>query len=76
VDPSSIVTQTKGADYLVASLHRYTWLLKYANNLCKKKSMDISTIFGEEIQICSDMINLLPSKIDRMHFLGEGGLDF
>jgi hypothetical protein len=38
--------------------------------------MDINTIFGEEIQICSDMINLLPSKIDRMHFLGEGGLDF
>jgi len=76
VDPSSIVTQTSGADYLVASLHRYTWLFKYANNLCKKKSIDINTIFGEEIQICSDMINLLPSKIDRMHFLGEGGLDF
>lgn len=61
-------------DYLVASLHRYDWLSKYSIQLCLKKSLDIDTVFGAEVKICSDMVELLPSKIDRMHFHGESGL--
>ena len=34
----------------------------------------IYSIFGDEYQICQDMVQLLPPKIDRMHFLGEKGL--
>jgi KIF-1 binding protein C terminal len=62
------------ADYLVASLHRYDWLSKYSIQLCLKKSLDIDTVFGAEVKICNDMVELLPSKIDRMHFHGESGL--
>lgn len=61
-------------DYLVSSLHRYDWLSKYSVQLCSRKSQDIDTVFGVEVKICHDMVELLPSKIDRMHFHGESGL--
>lgn len=71
---SGSYSSTNKADYLVASLHRYDWLSKYSIQLCRKKSLDIDTVFGAEVKICNDMVELLPSKIDRMHFHGESGL--
>ena len=65
---------TEGSEFLVLSLKRHDWLLKYTPTICKRKNMEINTIFKEEYQICKDMVELLPSKIDRMHFLGEAGL--
>ena len=61
-------------DYLVSSLHRYDWLSKYSIQLCLRKSLDIHAVFGAEVKICNDMVELLPSKLDRMHFHGESGL--
>ena len=61
-------------DYLVSSLHRYDWLSKYSIQLCLRKSLDIDAVFGAEVKICNDMVELLPSKLDRMHFHGESGL--
>ena len=63
-----------GAEYLVLSVTRYTWLVKFGVQLCEKKGVSIDDIFKNEYQICKDMVELLPAKIDRMHFGGEGGL--
>lgn len=62
------------AHFLVACLRRYEWLAKYATKLCAKRALDLSQTFGEEHKICEEMVRLLPSKIDRMCFLGESGL--
>lgn len=58
------------------ALKHYQWLLKYAPELADKKSVDIQTIFHEELSICKEMVELLPSKIDRMFHLGESMLAF
>ena len=60
--------------FMVCSLHKYQWLLANAPTICEKKSVSINDVFGEEIIICREMVALLPSKIDRMHYLGESGL--
>jgi KIF-1 binding protein C terminal len=62
------------AGHLVASLHRYDWLSKFGKQLCVRKGADLEDLFGAEMRICTDMVELLPSKIDRMHFRGESGL--
>ena len=67
-------TKTERAEHLVASLNRYAWLAKFGKPFCERKGCDIADVFGEEIKICSDMVELLPSKIDRMHYGGESGL--
>jgi hypothetical protein len=36
--------------------------------------VDLKDYFSEEMKICQDLVKLLPSKIDRMNYLGEGGL--
>lgn len=59
---------------MVSSLHRYQWLLQQSPRICEHKKVALEDVFQEESKICSEMIALLPSKIDRMHYLGEGGL--
>ena len=74
---TKIVTKdTPGAKghYLIAALRRYDWLAKFAPKLCSKKGVSIDAVFKEEIKICVDMVKLLPSKIDRVMYMGEGGL--
>lgn len=66
--------QRNAAHYLVIALKRYQWLLAFAERICKRKGVNLQEIFQNEIQICKDMVHLLPSKIDRMCYLGEGGL--
>lgn len=67
-------TKIERAEHLVASLKRYAWLAKFGRLFCERKGCDIADVFGEEIKICFDMVELLPSKIDRMHYGGERGL--
>lgn len=62
------------AYFLIACLYRYEWILKFAPKICQRRGIDIHDVFGEEFQICQDMVKLLPSKIDRMCYLGESGL--
>jgi hypothetical protein len=62
------------AHYLVHCLRRYQWLAKFAPAICSKRDLPLLETFGEEHKICEEMVKLLPSKIDRMCFLGEGGL--
>lgn len=63
-----------GAYFLTASLRRYQWLHAFALDVCLKKGLDIEEVFGEELAICENMKELLPAKIDRMHWHGESGL--
>jgi hypothetical protein len=59
---------------LTAALRRYEWLLKFSPELCQRKGLDATAVFGEELAICENMKELLPTKLDRMHWHGEGGL--
>ena len=58
--------QGQRATYMVACLKRYEMLAAYTEAICTKKKLDAKTVFGEEVQICKDMVSLLPAKIDRM----------
>lgn len=60
--------------FLVSCLRRYGWLSKFAPKICEMRGLNVSDVFREELKICQDMVELLPSKIDRMCFQGEGGL--
>jgi hypothetical protein len=60
--------------FMVSALHRYQWLLQQSAKICERKGVALGDVFEEEAKICREMITLLPSKIDRMHYLGEGGL--
>jgi hypothetical protein len=60
--------------YMVRSLHRYQWLLQNSARVCEEKQTSLEEVFGEEMALCREMIGLLPAKIDRMHYLGVGGL--
>lgn len=76
---SSILPSKLAADkgfYLVCCLKRYEWLLKFAPNLCERRGLAVENreVFGEELGICRDMVGLLPAKINRMCYQGEGGL--
>lgn len=62
------------AHYTVACLRRYEWLDKFAVKICSLRGLKMEDVFGEEHKICGEMTRLLPSKIDRMCFLGESGL--
>lgn len=62
------------ASYLIASLRIYSWLLDKGSSICKRKNIDIEDIFRNEIEVCKQMTELLPGKIDRMIYLGESGL--
>ena len=59
------------ARYMVHCLKRYEWLRKFAPTLCEVKKVDVHAVFGEEWQICKDMSDLLPSKINRIFHMGE-----
>ena len=56
---------------MVACLKRYEMLKAYTEVICAKKNLDAKSVFGEELQICKDMVNLLPAKIDRMMRFNE-----
>jgi hypothetical protein len=60
----------------VLSLDIYKWLLIHAPLMATAKELDVQDIFREEISICREMVELLPAKIDRMHYLGEGNSSF
>lgn len=79
--PTTTTTTTKKkaaepnrAHYLVACLRRYEWLCKFTKQLCARRGLVINDVFGDELRICEEMVRLLPSKIDRMCYLGESGL--
>lgn len=63
--------QSQRATYMVACLKRYEMLKAYTEVICAKKNLDAKSVFGEELQICKDMVNLLPAKIDRMMRFNE-----
>lgn len=62
------------AFYLVQALRRYEWLVGFTKRICDRRGISAQEVFEEELQICRDMVQLLPGKIDRMCYLGEGGL--
>lgn len=38
------------------------------------KNTSIEKVFDEELDVCKEMVLLLPPKIDRMHYYGENGM--
>lgn len=71
--PGSIGTGQR-THYMVACLRRYEWLRQFTPRLCGRHQLDVKREFGEEHRIVLEMCRLLPSKIDRMCYLGESGL--
>lgn len=73
----SVLPSTRPTDrayYLVQCLRRYEWLARFAPRICTRRGLSLPEIFGDEYRICEDMVKLLPSKIDRMCYMGESGL--
>ncbi len=66
--------QGNKSHFLVAALRRYEWLSRFIPKICEARGLEVKSVFGEELVICRDMVKLLPSKIDRMMYLGESGL--
>jgi hypothetical protein len=64
------------AKHTIAGLKRYEWLSANGDKVCalKEGGATVQDIFKQEMEICREMIGLLPQKISRMHFLGEGGM--
>lgn len=56
-------------------MHRYEWLSERAVAICESKAAAVQDVFGEELEICNEMVKLLPSKINRIHYLGEDVFD-
>lgn len=56
--------------YLVASLKRYEWLVKAVPKYCKLKDIPIEDVFKVEYDLCKEMVELLPTRINRVHYLG------
>ena len=68
------LSKQERAVFMVAALERYRWLCKATPTICTRLGVEVSNVFGEEIAICKEMVELLPSKVDRMIYMGEGGL--
>jgi hypothetical protein len=61
--------------FLGACLKRYEWIVSFTSKVRgKREGVDMNELFGAEINICENMTQLLPPKIDRMVRFGEGGL--
>ena len=71
---TSVIANMSRTKPTVLALKKYQWLEQYAKTLCQAKGISVDDVFKEELMICSDMVQLLPSKIDRMFYLGEGGM--
>mmetsp|Transcript_24724 Transcript_24724/g.31987 ORF Transcript_24724/g.31987 Transcript_24724/m.31987 type:complete len:236 (-) Transcript_24724:324-1031(-) len=56
-------------DTLSKSLLKYEWLLTHAQRELNR--VDDWTIFEQEYQICQQMVDLLPEKINRVHHEGK-----
>ena len=59
---------------LVTCLRRYEWLSNIGPAICSRKGIHLDDFFLNERQIIEEMIKLLPSKIDRIHFKGESAM--
>lgn len=64
------------AKHTIAGLKTYEWLAANADKICalKEGGGTVKDIFKQEMDIVKEMIDLLPQKIGRMHFRGEGGM--
>lgn len=59
------------ARFLVGALKRYEWLSNAAPKYCAIKDISVGEIFHTELELCREMTVLLPTRIDRMHYLGN-----
>ena len=64
------MTNQDRAKYAVATLKRYEWLYTRCRQLCDNKDIQLEEIFRMEWNVCKDMVELMPSKINRIHYLG------
>ena len=55
------------AKYTVASLKHFEWICYNCLNFCKKVNVNCDEVFAIELKVSQDMMQLLPSKIDRIH---------
>ena len=60
---------------MIASMQRYEWLVRFAPKLASAKGIELADVFADEYNICVEMAQLLPSKIHRMHYMGETGFE-
>ena len=56
--------------YMVAAYKRFEFLKNFAPGLMERKQCDFEE-FQEEFNICKEMVDLLPSKLDRINQYNE-----
>lgn len=67
---SKCVDPQRKVEYWKCSLDRYKWLVKRAPAITKDL-LEEERVFERELAMAAQMVELLPTKIDRMHFLGQ-----
>ena len=67
--PQELPTAQK-SQYLVVALKRYEWLVKAVPKYCTLKDTPIEDVFKVEFDLCKEMVELLPTRINRVHYLG------
>ena len=61
------------AYFIAKCLKGYQFIIKISSEIASQMNVDINDYFGDEINIVKEMVNLLPGKIDKMHYKGEDG---
>ena len=67
---STETPQQETTVYLVAAMKRFEYIAKYAPTLMENKDVE-DNIFGEELNLCKEMAELLPQKMDRVAYMKE-----
>lgn len=67
---STDTPQQETTVYLIAAMKRFEYIANYAPTLMENKGVETS-IFGEELNLCKEMAELLPQKMDRVCYMKE-----
>jgi hypothetical protein len=53
------------------SFETFDWLKGFIKQERQRIFPDDPTFFAEELEVCDEMVRILPEKISRMHYMGQ-----
>ncbi|KRX01654.1 hypothetical protein PPERSA_03738 [Pseudocohnilembus persalinus] len=53
--------------YLIQSMKSYQWIMKYIDTQVPKNLRESSLEFDQQYDMCQEMVNMLPAKIDKVN---------
>lgn len=62
-------------DLLVEAKWHYEWFTEHTPTFLQQNELDGNT-FADQIALCREMLELLPAKIDRIHYGRESAFEF